>query len=134
MPERSKLCVPHEEHIQGAAMTGGAKEGLQRAREIIAQLTGYEKTILRDELERSVSSSADPESSEAEGSEGAWDYQRQPYGRGWIQREPKVRPRKDGPRKVYAYWAFHWIEDGRRKSEHIGSDAKLEQWKQRNSA
>ena len=120
-------------------MTDEPTSRLQQAREIIAGLTDREKLMLRDEIgdeladrERArTDEEGSNDSSSAEGS-GAWDYQRQPYGRGWIQRERKVRPRKDGSKKVYAYWSFHYIEDGRRKSEHIGSDEKLQQWKQDN--
>lgn len=100
---------------------------LQQAREIIAGLSEQERATLRYELEQMFGGRTDPESGEA-----GWDYQRQPYGRGWIQRERKVRPRKDGSKKVYVYWSFHWIEDGKRRSEHIGSDEKLEKWKEAN--
>ncbi len=62
---------------------------------------------------------------------GKHNYQRQPWGHGWLQKEPKRRKAKDGE-KVYSYWAFHWIEDGKRKSKHIGNDEQLEEWKKRN--
>lgn len=107
-------------------MSGDQAGKLQQAREIIASLSEREKTLLREELEELIAEDTTTESS------GAWDYQRQPWGRGWIQRERKVRYRKDGSRKIYVYWSFHYIEDGRRKSEHIGSDEKLAQWKESN--
>lgn len=58
-----------------------------------------------------------------------WDYQREPHGNGHVQKDPKVRKMKDGSTKVYGYWYFQWIEDGRRKSEYIGSDENLSTWK-----
>jgi hypothetical protein len=58
------------------------------------------------------------------------DYQRQPVLNGWIQRDAHIRNTREGV-KPYYYWTYHWIEDGKRKSEHIGNDAKLEQWKRR---
>jgi hypothetical protein len=57
------------------------------------------------------------------------DYQRQPMLDGWIQRDKHIRNTREGARE-YFYWSYHWIEDGKRKSEHIGNDAKLEQWNQ----
>jgi hypothetical protein len=58
------------------------------------------------------------------------DYQRQPVLEGWIQRDKHIRNTKEGARE-YFYWSYHWIEDGKRKTEHIGNDAKQEQWKRR---
>lgn len=128
MSLRSKVGVPHVERIGGETVNYGSKEGLQRAREIISFLTDQQKMALLEEIsgELAEREKTDPEDSTS------WDYQRQPWDRGWIQRERKVRSRNDGPQKVYAYWSFHYIEDGRRKSEHIGSDEKLEHWKQVN--
>jgi hypothetical protein len=64
---------------------------------------------------------------------GKHNYQRQPWGHGWLQKDPKRRKVKEGE-KVYSYWAFHWVEDGKRKSKHIGSDEQLAEWKKRNPA
>lgn len=115
-------------------MTDEPTSGLRQAREIIAGLTDREKLMLRDEIggELAEREKDKPKNGGSNEDSGAWDYQRQPWGRGWIQRERKVRPRKDGSKKTYMYWAFHWIEEGCRKSEHIGSDEKLERWMQEN--
>lgn len=63
---------------------------------------------------------------------GHWDYERHTWGRGWLQREPKPRRRKNGSIKIYAYWAFHWVENGDRKSRHVGPDSALNAWKNAN--
>jgi hypothetical protein len=48
----------------------------------------------------------------------------------WIQRDKHIRNTKEGTRE-YLYWSYYWIEEGKRKGEHIRNDAKLERWKQR---
>jgi hypothetical protein len=58
-----------------------------------------------------------------------WNYKRQPWGHGWLQSSPRRRKKADGSIKTYACWTFHWIEEGKRKVERIGSDEQLEEWK-----
>ncbi len=61
-----------------------------------------------------------------------WNYQRQTWTNGWLQNEPRPHTLKNGQVKVYGYWVFRWIEDGKQKSKYIGSDEKLHDWKARN--
>lgn len=56
----------------------------------------------------------------------------EPWGEGWLQKYPNRKKLADGTEKVYPYWAYHWIEGGKRHSMHIGSDEKLERWKEEN--
>ena len=56
----------------------------------------------------------------------------EPWGKGWLQKYPNRKTLADGTVKVYPYWAYHWVEGGKRRSEHIGSDEKLRKWKENN--
>jgi hypothetical protein len=58
-----------------------------------------------------------------------WNYQRQPWGHGWLQSNPKRHKKADGSSKTYGCWSFHWIEEGKRKAQYIGSDERLKEWK-----
>jgi hypothetical protein len=59
-----------------------------------------------------------------------WSYKRHSWGRGWLQSSPRRRTKADGSIKTYGCWAFHWIEEGKHKVEHIGSDERLKEWKE----
>jgi hypothetical protein len=58
-----------------------------------------------------------------------WSYKRHPWGYGWLQSSPRRRKKADGSIKTYGCWSFYWIEEGKRKVEHIGSDERLKEWK-----
>jgi hypothetical protein len=60
-----------------------------------------------------------------------WNYKRHPWGHGWLQSSPRRRKKADGSIKTYGCWSFYWIEEGKRRVEHIGSDERLEAWKER---
>ena len=55
--------------------------------------------------------------------------QREYWGDGWLQKDPRRKTLADGSEKEYRYWVYHYIEDGQHKTEYIGSDKKLEEWK-----
>jgi hypothetical protein len=59
-----------------------------------------------------------------------WDYKRHPWGHGWLQSSPRRRKKADGSIKTYGCWSFHWIEEGKHKIEHIGSDERLKEWQE----
>lgn len=105
------------------------------AREYVQQLTDSELIALAAAVERSIEQRQHLDSSSIGGqpspTEG-WDYQREPWGYGHIQRDPKVRKMKDDSIKKYGYWYFHWIEGGSRKSTYIGNDEALANWKAKN--
>lgn len=63
---------------------------------------------------------------------GGWDYQRETWGRGHIQFDPKTKHLRDGSINVHGYWYFHYIVAGRRRSKYIGKDGKLVAWKEEN--
>ena len=59
-----------------------------------------------------------------------WSYKRHPWGQGWLQSNPRRRKQADGSIKTSGCWSFYWIEEGKRKVEHIGSDERLKEWKE----
>jgi hypothetical protein len=59
-----------------------------------------------------------------------WDYKRHSWGHGYLKNSPRRRKRADSSIKTYGCWSFHWIEEGKRKVEYIGSDKRLKEWKE----
>ncbi len=110
--------------------TPGLRPGLtpREAREYVESLSGEELAVLAEAVERQLKDSGSGD----EGGSTGWDYQRQTWGSGWIQRDPKVRRNRDGSVRVYGYWYFHWIENGKRRSKYIGGDDALAEWMERN--
>ncbi len=118
--------MSEREEVKGA----GAAPRLtpRKAREFVDALSPEELAVLAAEVNRRLKDASSGES----GSTTGWDYQRQTWGSGWLQRDPKVRRNKDGSERVYGYWYFHWIEDGKRRSRYIGGNDALAEWKETN--
>jgi hypothetical protein len=107
----------------------------EAAREYVQRLSDTDLITLAAAVESGIEERRHLDSSTIGGqpspTEG-WDYQREPWAHGHIQKDPKVRKMKDGSVKLYGYWYFQWIEGGNRKSTYIGNDEALASWKAKN--
>ncbi len=102
----------------------------QQARAYVDALSPEALGVLAAEVNRRLATLAEEEGGVS--AAAGWDYQRQTWGAGWIQRDRKVRRNQDGTERVYGYWYFNWVEGGKRRSKYIGGDDALAAWKERN--
>jgi hypothetical protein len=99
-------------------------------RDLLALVSAVNHEVAERELDVSVLGAAESAEDSASSANGSgWNYRREPFAGGWLQYDPVSKKMADGSVKTYGYWRFHWIEGGNRKSEHIGNEAKKEEWK-----
>ncbi len=121
------------ENTRKSAPSAATELTPQEAREYVEALSPEALAVLAREVERRLASGREGDGDSAsESATAGWDYQRRPWGSGWIQRDPKIRTNRDGSVRVYGYWYFHWVEGGKRRSKYIGDDDALAAWKEHN--